>query len=155
MTTEPETPARLARALLPVAMRSLRTLPAGEHAAALAALDHFLARPVPSTFLRAVRELGQARGRLLIERTARTTLLRARNDGLAALREVPGLPAALVDRLAATLPAELRGGQRLQALAALARGYHELAARVAADTDRMRRRMPYPRRSERRRPAGS
>jgi hypothetical protein len=145
--------AALARALLPVVLRSLRA--AGrEPEPALAALDHFLARPAPSTFLQAMRQLRQAEGRRLIESTARPTLLRARQAGLAALREVPGLPPPLLDRLAATLPADARGGQRLLALAALARSYHELAVRVAADTDEMRRRLPYPRRGARRRLPG-
>jgi hypothetical protein len=46
-----------------------------------------------------------------------------------------------VDRLAANLPRDPRAGVRLRALCTLARSYEELAGRVAADTDEMRRRL--------------
>ena len=143
--------AALARALAEKAVLAFQTVPDGERGPALAALDRFLAGPAPSTFLAAVRELSQARRRVLIERTASATLQRARADGLRALRDVPGLPATLIDRLQADLPLDVRSGQRLLALAALARAYDELEGRVAADNDEMRQRLreAFPRRSGR------
>ena len=160
--------ARLARALLPHALLAFRTSAGSgsgsgsgtgtgtedQRGPALAALDAFLADPLPSRFLAAARELGQLRRRTLIERDARGTLQRARSDGLSALREVPGVPATVVDRLEAGLPADLRSGPRLRALVDLARSYQELASRVVADTEEMRRRLrqAYPRRTGRKRP---
>jgi hypothetical protein len=146
--------APLARALLDQALLTFRSVPEAERVPALTAIDSFLSGPSPSRFLAAIRLLAQARRRLLIDRTASTTLQRARADGLSALRDVPGFPGHLVDRLEATLPADPRSGRRLMALAALARSYQELAGRVAADTEQMRQRLrdAFPRRGSRRRP---
>ena len=104
-------------------------------------IDRFVADPRPSLFLAAVRELAELRRRRLIESTAATTLRRGRAAGLEALRAVPGFPSAITDRLEQGLPLDPRSGQRLQALAALARSYEGLAGQVAADTDEMRQRL--------------
>jgi hypothetical protein len=132
---------RLARALVGHALRALRTIPEDARGPALGALDRFLATPGPATFLRAVRVLGEERRRFVVESAGGSTLRRGLDDGLASLRQVPGLPAALVDRLAADLPLDARTGQRLHALADLARAYEEVLGRVAADRDEMRRRL--------------
>ena len=131
---------RLARALFTHALAAFRVVPVEERGPALGAIDRFLAVPGPARFLAAVRLLGQARGRRQVETAAGTTLERAFADGLAAVRAVAGLPAELTERLAA-LPVDARAGRRLHALAALAQAYEELGARVAADTDEMRRRL--------------
>ena len=130
----------LAAALFGHALAAWRVVPAEERGAALGALDRFIAVPGPARFLAAVRVLDQARRRCLVAATAGATLDRAFADGLAAVRAVPGLPTDLIERLAG-LPVDPRAGQRLHALAALARTYQELGARVAADTDEMRRRL--------------
>jgi hypothetical protein len=133
--------ARLARALLDQALLTFRTVPAPSREPGLAAIDRFLGDPRPSLFLTAVRELAELRRRQLIESIALTTLRRGRAAGLDALREVPGFPAAIIERLEQGLPLDVRGGQRLQALAALASSYESLAGQVAADTDEMRQRL--------------
>jgi hypothetical protein len=132
--------ARLAGTLFAHALAALRVLPAEERGPALGAIDRFLAAPGPAGFIAAVRLLGEARRRRQVAAAAGSTLERAFADGLAALRAVPGLPAVVGERLA-DLPVDTRAGQRLHALAALARAYEELGARVAADTDEMRRRL--------------
>lgn len=133
--------AELARALLAHAARAFRVLPEIRRAEPIAAIDDFLAHPSPARFLAAVRVLGATRRRYLLESRGEGTLRRARADGLAALRAVPGLPAAMLARLDADLPLDVRSGSRLHALAALARAYDELAGRVAADMNEMRRRL--------------
>jgi hypothetical protein len=133
--------ARLARALLGQAAATFRVVPDGARGGALAELDRFLAAPAPATFVAAARVLRDVRRSALIERTAGSTMRRAFTDGVAALRAVPGLPSPLVDRIVSDLPVDARAGQRLLAVAALARAYDELASRVAADSDEMRRRL--------------
>jgi hypothetical protein len=137
----PASGARLARALLDEALRSFRRVPAGAREPGIAAIDRFLADPGPSLFLAAVRQLRQLDRRVLLESTAATTLRRGRDEGLEALRAVPGFPPAITERLAEGLPLDPRGGQRLLALAALARAYEALAGQVAADTVEMRDRL--------------
>ena len=150
MTADAAAP--LARALLPLLRETLAVVPDADRGPVLGAVDAFVASPVPSRFLAAVRELRQARARALIELHGGGTLQRARAAGLAALRDVPGFPGELVDRLQDCLPTDLRSGPRLQAVAVLARSYHELAARVTADSEQMRQRLreAYPRRSGKR-----
>jgi hypothetical protein len=131
----------LARALFGHALAAFRAMPPEARAPSLAALDRFLAAPGPARFLAATRVLRAERRRCLVATTAGATMERGLADGLAAVRAVPGLPADLVERLAADLEPDPRAGQRLHALAALAQAYEELGARVAADTDEMRRRL--------------
>jgi hypothetical protein len=125
MTPATTTTATLARALLQQAVLTFRSLPDSSRdpglAAGMATIDRFIADPRPSVFMGAVRELAELRRRRLIESTAATTLRRGRAAGLEALRAVPGFPSAITDRLEQGLPLDPRGGQRLQALAALAR----------------------------------
>ena len=134
----------LARALAGHALATFRSLPEQQRASALAGIDAalagFVAAPAPSTYLAAVRHLAQVRQRTLLACSAAPTMERARQHGLQALREVPGFPGSLVDRLE-TRPAGPRTGHRLTALASLATAYPELAVRVAADTSEMRRRL--------------
>ena len=152
-----EPPARddvavLAGALLKHALTAFELIPDSARGPALAALDRFMAAPGPAAFVAAARELREARRRYLVESRAGGTLRRALEDGVEALAEVHGLPAAVAARLAADLPIDALTGPRLRALAALARAYEELAGRVAADTDEMRRR--YKAVPHRRRPRG-
>lgn len=133
--------AALARALLLHARQAFRTMPEPSRELAFQAIDRFVGEPRPSLFLAAVRELDDLRRRGLIESTAATTLRRGRAAGLEALRAVPGFPAGITDRLEQGLPLDARTGHRLQALAALAASYQELAGQVAADTDEMRQRL--------------
>jgi hypothetical protein len=137
MTNEPSA---LARALLVKTMAAFQVVPDQARGPALSALDRFLAAPAPATFLAASRVLGQTRRAIMLERSAGGTMRRAFDEGLAALRAVPALPSALADRLA-SLPVDPRAGQRLFALAALTDAYQELATRVAADSEEMRRRL--------------
>jgi hypothetical protein len=104
-----------------------------------AALEPFMARPAPSTFLGAARALEQGRRRAQLVRHGAAVLQRSFDDGVSALGEVPGVPAALVRALARGLPVEPRAGDRLRALAALALAYEQLATRVAADLEVRRR----------------
>jgi hypothetical protein len=129
----------LAPALLRQAVTAFAAIPEEGRGPALVSLDQFLAAPTPASFLAATRVLRDLRRASLIEATAGATMRRSFADGLAALRAA-GLPPALVERLA-HVPLEARAGQRLLALAGLARAYDELASRVAADSDEMRRRL--------------
>jgi hypothetical protein len=142
----------LANALLGHALEAFKSIPESARGSALAALDRFLAAPGPAAFVAAARELREARRRFLVETRASGTLRRALEDGVRELGEVPGLPEPVAARLAADLPIDALTGPRLRALALLARAYEELAARVAADTDEMRRR--YKAAPHRRRPRG-
>jgi hypothetical protein len=132
--------ALLARVLFRHTATAFKVVPEEGRGAALAALDRFIAAPGPAAFVAAIRELREARRRVFIQKHAAPTLRRALEGGIDAFRQVPGIPAAVADRLAADLPLEALTGPRLQALAALARAYEELAGRVAADTEEMRRR---------------
>jgi hypothetical protein len=132
--------ALLARVLLAHAVAAFKVVPDDARGPALTALDRFIAAPGPSLFLAAIRELREARRRVLIERHAGGALRRALAQGIEELRAVRAIPSAVADRLATDLPLDARTGQRLVALVALARSYEELAGRVAADTEEMRRR---------------
>jgi hypothetical protein len=135
-----DTVAILARALFQHTLAAFKVVPELDRGPALAALDRFIAAPGPAAFLGAVRELREARRRVLIESNAAGTLRRALAGGIEALRRVRGVPAGIADRLATDLPLDALTGQRMFALVALARSYEELAGRVAADTEEMRRR---------------
>ena len=129
----------LAPALLRRAMAAFQVIPDEARGPALAALDEFLAAPAPATFLAATRILRAQARRAVVETTAGATMRRAFADGVAALRGT-AVPPTLIDQIAEA-PLDARAGRRLLALAALARAYEELAARVAADSDEMRRRL--------------
>jgi hypothetical protein len=130
----------LAIALLERARVTLGALPEAARGPGLAGLDAFIANPAPSSFVAACRALSEARRRHLVASRPPARARPAITAAAAALRRVPALPGALSQRLAADLPADHRTGQRLFALAALARAYEELAGRVAADTAEMRQR---------------
>jgi hypothetical protein len=127
---------RLARALLPTARRALCLPPAqgAQDAALLAAaydaLDGFLAEPVASRYLRAVRSLDELsrlrRSAGEIDRLARRSL-DAELDRLERL----SVAATPVDALR-SLPADARAGRRIQALAALLEAHRSIAQRVRA-----------------------
>jgi hypothetical protein len=102
-------------------------------------VERFLAAPAASSFLAAVRIVEQHRRRVEVERAGRGVLRRSFEDGAEALAAAPGIPAALVSRLATALPVDLHAGDRLRALAALASAHHALAARVSADLAARRR----------------
>ena len=142
----------LARALLSHAVAAFKAVPEQARGLAIHALDRFLARPSPAAYVAAARELRESRRRYLLESRGGGILRRALVGGGAALSEVTSLPSVVADRLAADLPADALTGQRLQALASLARAYEELASRVAADTAEMRRR--YQSAPRKRRPRG-
>jgi hypothetical protein len=131
---------RFARVLLARAQATFRLLPEAERGPALAGLDRFLANPAPASFLAAARALSHSRRRYLVGSRPPARSRPAITAAAAALQRIPALPRGLSERLAADLPTDARTGQRLFALAALARAYHELAGRVAADTEQMRRR---------------
>jgi hypothetical protein len=142
-----------ARLLAVRARNAFRLAPPEERGPSLEALDRFLASPSPEAFVAAARTLSDLQHAVIVRRAPAGVARRpAVNVGLTALASVPGLPPALAERLAAHLPQDPGAGPRLLALAALARAYHELASRVAADTEEMRRRWrdPPPRRAKRR-----
>ena len=131
----------LARALVPIAHRAL-CLPAGRPAedepvlaAALDAIDGFLAAPVASRYLAAARALGALtrlrRRSTQIEKLARRSL----HVELDRLASVLGSPSSdetsAIDRLRA-LPPDPRAGRRVQALVALLEVHRALALRVRA-----------------------
>jgi hypothetical protein len=128
-----------APALLRRAVAAFRVIPDESRGPALAALDDFLAAPAPATFLAATRILRAQSRRAIVETTAGATMRRAFADGVAALRSTT-VPPSVIDQIAEA-PLDARSGPRLLALAALAQAYQELAARVAADSDEMRRRL--------------
>jgi hypothetical protein len=132
--------ALLARVLFVHTAGAFKVVPEALRGPALAALDRFIAAPGPAAFVGAIRELRDARRRALIQSHGGGTLRRALEGGIDAFREVAGIPSVVADRLAADLPLEALTGPRLRALASLARAYEELAGRVAADTEEMRRR---------------
>ena len=142
----------LARALLARTVTTFHHVPEAARGLALHALDRFLVRPSPAAYVAAAWELRETRRRFVLDSRGRGVLRRALAAGAADLHEVPTLPSAVADRLAADLPADALTGQRLQALVALAHAYEELASRVAADTAEMRRR--YQAAPRKRRPRG-
>ncbi len=142
----------LAGALLKHTLKAFEMIPDAARGPALEALDRFLAAPGPASFVAAARELRESRRRHLVETRGAGTLRRALDDGVQAVGEIPGLPEAVAARLAADLPLDARTGARLRALSSLAHAYEELASRVAADTDEMRKR--YKAAPRRRRPRG-
>jgi hypothetical protein len=129
----------LAPALLRRAVAAFRVIPDEARGPSLAALDEFLAAPAPATFLAATRILRAQSRRAVVETTAGATMRRAFDDGVAALRNT-AVPPTLIDQIAQA-PLDARAGPRLLELASLARTYEELAARVAAESDEMRRRL--------------
>ena len=78
---------------------------------------------------------------MLIERTAAAPCAARPAGGSRPCARCPGFPSALADRLAADLPLDaLHRRSGCSPWSALARTYEELAGRVAADTEEMRRR---------------
>jgi hypothetical protein len=142
--------AALARALLPRAIAAFTLVPEIDRTPALVALDQFLAAPAPATYLSAVRTLRATERAAALRKNAGPTIDRMFAEGTTLLREVPGIPPALVDEMTANLPVDARAGRRLSALGELLGTYCELLGRVAADTEEMRRRMK-PRRTSRKR----
>jgi hypothetical protein len=143
-------PVIFARALLPQAVAAFSLVPPEDRGPALAAIDQFLALPSPASFLRASRQLNEARRAARLARAASTTLGRLFGEGMALMRTVPGLPAEVTQRLANDLPMDARSGRRLAALATMLKGYEELLGRVVADNEEMRQRLrPGVRRSRR------
>jgi hypothetical protein len=131
----------LARSLLPIAHRVL-TLPqapepvdAPVRGCAYDALDGFLAEPIASRYLVAVRALG-ALSRLRKRGVELARLARRSLDH--ELDRLP-LPCDAVETLRA-LPADPRAGQRIQALAGLLEAHREIAQRVRAP-ERLRARL--------------
>jgi hypothetical protein len=136
VTALPATPAaRLARALLVQAVRSLPRLADAARADALLALDAFVTDPRPSVFLAARRALSSAAR----DRAARAAAPRRFDLGLEALADA-GLDAATLESLA-TLPRDAPTAARLAALGALALARHELSARSAAAAAALRARL--------------
>jgi hypothetical protein len=133
--------AALARALLPRAVATLRTLPADARGPSLAALDGFLAAPGPASFLRAARQLKEAQQAAAVAKHGRSSLDRLLAEGATRLAAVPGLPAAIAKEIISTLPLDARAGRRLTAVALLLETYEELQSRVATDTAEMRQRL--------------
>jgi hypothetical protein len=129
-----------ARVLLARAQAAFRLLPESARGPALAGLDQFLANPAPGSFLAAARALSRTCRHHLLASRPPARSRPAVTAAAAALARVPALPRGLCQRLVADLPTDARTGQRLFALAALARAYDELAGRVAADTEQMRQR---------------
>lgn len=139
-----------ARALLPRAVAAFSVVPPEDRGPALAAIDQFLARPSPASFLRAARQLNEARRAARLARAASTTVGRLFGEGITMMRSVPGLPAEVTQQLANDLPMDGRSGRRLAALATMLKGYEELLGRVVADNEEMRKRLrPGVRRSRR------
>ena len=145
--SEPETIARLARALLLASRRALAALPAEHHEEALSALDGFLAAPAPATYVAAARGLDAAvrthRLAGALERSARRSLAR----GLARLEESQGKDTAELAALGAAHAAgavDRRAGRRLAALAALLDAHAALTGRVQVAVEQMRVRLGEP-----------
>ncbi|MFO0580092.1 MAG: hypothetical protein U1A78_39465 [Polyangia bacterium] len=128
----------LARSLLRRAVSAFEKVPPDARGPALTALDGFLARPGPSTYLRAVRVVAEAHREWSVRqvRAARAGYALAR--GLATVRRELGPDAAEV---LAVLPADDRAGLRLRALALLASAHRELAGRVAGSAEQLRRQL--------------
>jgi len=133
----------LARALLPIAHQTLALPCAGDDdepllRTAYDALDGFLAEPIASRYLSAVRALAALsrlrRRSVELGRLARRAL-DFQLDRLGQLA-VPGVP---VEALRA-LPADPRAGRRIQALAGLLEAHREIAQRVRAP-ERLRARI--------------
>jgi hypothetical protein len=146
--------ARLARALLVEAARVLPTLAGEARGEALAAIDAFVARPLPSGWLRATRTLRALRRRARGERNLRTLAARSFARGLERLAALPLLDDETRSALAA-LPVDAGAGRRLEALAALVAAHQELAGR-AREADATRRALKHeiataPKPAERRR----
>lgn len=135
----PDDVAAYARRLLPGAQAAFQEVADHDSASLFAALDAFIAAPAPSTFVAAFRLLGEARRRRLMKGPGGALLRRGFDDGVNALRGTTALPREITDLLAIHLPVDVRAGNRLRALAALATAYQELDERVAADTDHRRR----------------
>jgi hypothetical protein len=121
--------ARMATSLLPLAVRLHRDVPSNGRAAALAALDQFIAQPSPTGFLRAARELRGAIAAHRFAHSSRVLSERAFGRALTRLHDT-----AILDEerrgLLASLPVDVRAARRLDALAALLQAHDELAARV-------------------------
>lgn len=133
---------RLAAALLGAAKRTFHAVGRdGEARAAVAtAVKTFTERPAPATYLAAVRALAGARRAAVLRRFDSATDERLFARGLEALRQVRGLDAPVIDRLAA-LPRDARSGRRLVALALLLETQLELAGRASAAVRALRERI--------------
>jgi hypothetical protein len=129
--------ARLARALLVEAARALPSLDGDARGAALAAIDAFVAAPLPSRWLHATRLLRQLRRRARGERNVVTLAGRSFARGLERVRAEPLLDDDARQALAA-LTVDAGAGRRLEALASLIAAHQELAGRVR-DGDATRR----------------
>lgn len=128
----------LARDLLRRAVTAFYAIAPAERGPSLVALDAFLARPAPATYLAAVRVLAEARsaGALRQVRAARAGYALAR--GLETVRRELGADTAEV---LGAIPTDDRAGMRLRALALLAAAHRELAGRVAGSAELLRRQL--------------
>jgi hypothetical protein len=121
----------LAHDLLRRAVSAFAAIAPDERDPSLVALDAFLARPAPATYLSAVRILAEAR-----RAAARAGYALAR--GLDTVRRELGADTA--EALGA-IPADDRAGMRLRALALLSAAHRELAGRVAGSAELLRRQL--------------
>jgi hypothetical protein len=128
----------LAAALLQRAMGAFAVVPPDARGSLLAALDGFLARPGPATYLMATRTLVDARRVFTLRQVRSAQAGYAFARGLDTVRRELG--AAAAETLAA-VPADDRAGQRLRALALLAAAHRELAERVAGSAEMMRQKL--------------
>lgn len=134
--------ASLAAVLYAQAKRTLPLLSDEARAPSLAAIDRFVAKPGPSAFLSASRELSTALRRCQFDRLLGAASRRRFQRGLEAVRAVPGLDGSIAEELG-SLPLDGRAGRRLDALAALLTTHHELTGRVAAASDELRRMLDF------------
>lgn len=132
------TAGRLAGDLLARAVRAFTALPESRRAACLAALDGFLARPGPASYLGAARVLEAEAGAFRLEQAGGRAAERSIQRGLERL--AGALPADDLALLGA-LPVghDLRAGRRLLALAALLEAHAELQGRVEPRLEELRR----------------
>ena len=151
--------ARYASTLLPRAIAALRVLAplsaagarlstmtatATATAKVLAALDAFLAAPGAVTFLAASRALDRAHRDQRLAELGRGAAERSFARALLRLATVPSVDTALLSALQG-LPVDPRAGARLAALAALTEAHSVLEARVAGQTENLRRQLAFDR----------
>lgn len=129
---------RLAAALFVRARWALAKLPPERREACLPALEAFVERPAPSTYLRAQATLAGTVGDHLRQTVFGSTQARAFADGLAALDSVAVIPEPDLECLERDLPVDALTGARLADLATLLQIWRELAGRTDEELDRLR-----------------
>lgn len=128
----------LARDLLRRALAAFASVAPDDRGPALAALDLFLAKPGPATYLAAARVLSDARQARALRQVRGAHADRAYSRGLETVRYELGAAAAEV---LGAVPLDERAGLRLRALALLAAAHRELAERVAGSTEALRKQL--------------